>query len=476
MKHIVFILLGFIPVLAFSQNMEKEVFDAADSVNGYYLAARPFSGVTKGVVVVFTAFRGPESILPETKLHNVAAANDLLTVYASIGMRVSSGAGEMSRMDKLFADVVKKYGADTARFAVGGFDVAGMAVLRYAELAKEHPERYEVRPRAVFGIDAPVDLGGLHQWCERQIRKNYPSPSLGDAKAMLDMMNKEKVAVAEWTPFDHSLAAPGHEQWLRHTAVRLYYDTDEEWQLRVRRNSYYDTYLPDGSELIDQLLLQGNDRAEFVAAKQPGMRSNGNRNTSAFSIVDEVDCVQWIMKELRPYDFPVPDGWRGEQYALPASFAPNMVLRGLEDLRLTPGWGSAGAPDYWSAVALYWLNAGQKIDQAELQQNIQAYYDGLVRTGAGPAKHQIPADKMVPTKVEIKAITPEAGDVSTYAGTIDMLDYMAMKPMRLNLMVHVIACDNPNYVPVLLQFSPKPYGDDTWLELRQVRMHFSCRE
>jgi hypothetical protein len=280
---------------------------------------------------------------------------------------------------------------------------------------------------------------------------------------------------ARWTPFDHTVDGAGNERFLQHTAVRLYYDTDIEWRLRARRDSYYDTDVPNGSELIDRLLLGGNGRAEFVAGKQPAIRSNGDRSTYAFSIVDEVDCIHWIMKELRPYDLPVPDGWRGEQFPLPPDFAPKVTLQGLEDLRLTPGWGRAGAPDYWSAAALYWLHAAQKIDEAVLRDNIRAYYEGLVVTGAGPVKHHIPADKIVPTVVQLKAVKPEAGDVSTYAGTIDMLDYMAMKPMRLNLMVHVIQCDNPNHIPVLLQFSPKPYDDEIWYELRQIRKQFRCQ-
>ncbi|HWB94755.1 MAG TPA: hypothetical protein VG605_23025 [Puia sp.] len=476
MKQILLLFLGFIPGLVFCQPLDKVVFDASDSVNGYYLAARPFSGVIKGVIVVFTAFQGPESIVPETKLHNVAAANDLLTVYASVGRRVSPGAAEMDRMNKLFAHVVERYKADSTRFAVGGFDVAGMAVLRYAELAREHPEQYVIRPRAVFGIDAPVDLGGLHEWCERQIRKNYPSPSLGDAKAMLDMLNKEGVAVAEWTPFDHNRTERGHEQFLRHTAVRLYYDTDEEWQLKARRNSYYDTFLPDGSDMIDQLLLQGNNRAEFVAAKQPGMRSNGNRNASAFSIMDEVDCVQWVMKELRTYRFDIPDGWGVERIALPPVFAPGWTLKGFEEIRFMPGWGIAGRPDYWSLAYLFWLDGGQKIDAAVLQENIRCYYQGLVETGGGPVKHQIPADKMVTTRVQMKAIKTEADDVSTFAGTVDMLDYMAMKPMRLNFLAHIKDGCNTGHIPVFLELSPKPYDDDIWLQLKQMKKQFSCQE
>ena len=480
MKRGLLVVLGFLPFFVKAQNLEKVVFDKADSTNGYYLAVRPLSGVIKGVLVVLGAFRGPESIPPETKLHNVAAANDLLTVYASIGRRITPGAAVEERMNRLFAHVLSQYKADSRKFAVGGFDVAGTAVLRYAELAQEHPDQYAIRPRAVFGITSPVDLGGLYQQCERQLRKNYPSPALGDAKAILDLMNTEQGTLgehaeqyAQWTPFDHKLEAPGNEQFLRHVAVRLYYDADIEWQLKTRRIGYYDTYLPDGSELIDRLLLQGNDRAEFVAAKQPGMRSNGERNVFAFSIVDEVDCIQWIMKELRPYGFGTPDGFRGERYSLPPPFAPKFTLKGIEELRLGFGWGVAGSPDYWSPAYLWWLEGGQKVDAAVLQENIRIYFDGLVTTGGGPVKHDIPADKMVTTKVEIRAIKPEPDDVSTYAGTLDMLDYMAMKPIRLNFLAHIKDSGDPGHIAVFMELSPKPYDDPIWGQLKQMKKRFT---
>ncbi len=113
------------------------------------------------------------------------------------------------------------------------------------------------------------------------------------------------------------------------------------------------------------------------------------------------------------------------------------------------------------------------MDEATLQQNMQAYYDGLVVTGGGPVKHDIPADKMVTTKVQIKAIKTEPGDVSTYAGTVDMLDYMAMKPMRLNFLVHVRDCGDLGHTPVFLELSPKPYDDAIWDQLRQMKERFT---
>ena len=52
------------------------------------------------------------------------------------------------------------------------------------------------------------------------------------------------------------------------------------------------------SELINRLVQQGNDTAEFMQAKQPGMRSNGLRHPHSWSIVDEVELVQWALETL----------------------------------------------------------------------------------------------------------------------------------------------------------------------------------
>lgn len=477
------------------QNLQKVVFEAGDSVSGYYLAMPPSSGNIKGVLVVLCPYRNPESILPETKLHNVAAANDLLTVFASLGMRFLPDESALGWMNKIFASILSRYKVDSSAFAVGGFDLAGMSVLRYAELAREHPEQFSIHPGAIFGIASPVDLTGLYQLSERQIKKNYFPPAVGDSRFLLDRFNKEQGTLSEHpdhytslSPFTTAATSPGNEQYLRNVAVRLYYDTDLDWQLKTRRNGYYDTYLPDGSELIDRLLLQGNRKAEFVASKQPGMRSNGNRHATAYSIVDETDCIQWIIRELHifspsnplsyvgPYTFGVPDGWRIERSAFPPPFAPAVKLTGIEELRLPAGWGVAGSDGYWSAAYLLWLDAGQKIDAGVLEENIKIYYDGLIATNGGAVKNKIPADKMVPTRVSIKKVATEPDDVETYSGMIDMLDFMAMKPIRLNLMGHVKSCGDVKHFPVFLETSPKPFGDGFWNELKGMKKRFKCGE
>src|SRR5205085_7598671 len=104
----------------------------------------------------------------------------------------------------------------------------------------------------------------------------------------IDSMSKEsgtiynnKQRYLQLTPFYNESDSSGNEQYLKEVAVRLYYDTDIEWQLNNRRNSFYDTKMPDGSELIKRLLLLGNNKAAFIAAKAPGVRSNGTMHPNA---------------------------------------------------------------------------------------------------------------------------------------------------------------------------------------------------
>jgi hypothetical protein len=481
--------------MADCQNIQKNNFDPGDLTAGYYLAIPPASGAIRGVLVVFCPYRNPESILPETRLHNVAAANDLLTVYASVGMRLLPDTIAMEWMNKVFSHVLAQYKVDSPLFAVGGFDLAGMSVLRYAELAREFPAQYVIHPAVVFGIASPVDLAGFYHLNGRQVKKNFFPPTVGDARLMLEKMNKELGSPSEHpdhyaraTPFSSVLTEVGNERFLRNVAVRLYYDTDMDWQIKIRRNGYYDTDLPDGAELIDRLLLQGNKRAEFVASKLPGVRSNGMRHATAYSIVDETDCIQWIIRELHifspsnpmsfagPYTFGVPQGWSVERSAFPPPFAPGVKLKGIEEIRFPPGWGVAGSEEYWSLSYLFWLEAGQKIDAGVLQENIKIYYDGLVLTGGGPAPHVIPKDKMVPTKVFIQKMKAEPDDAETYSGTVDMLDYMAMKPIRLNFMAHVKGCSDKTHFPVFLELSPKPFTDEIWGGLKRMKKGFKCGE
>ncbi|MFL5740618.1 MAG: hypothetical protein ACJ75B_10405 [Flavisolibacter sp.] len=477
-----------IPFLSLAQNSERVSFDRSDNTSGYYLVIQPRSKQIKGTVLLLTSFLAPEDLLSETRLHNVAWNNDLLTVFAPMKQKLYADSFAVNRINLILKDIVQRFHADSSKFALGGYDEAGNIALRYTELSYQDPLQFPLQPKAVFAIDTPVNLFSLWHWAEGQIKKNYWPGAVGDAHYYLDTMTKENGSIysnaqryRELTPFYSQSDSIGNEQYLKTTSVRLYYDTDINWQLQNRRNSFYDTKMPEGSELIKRLLLMGNDRAEFMAAKQPGVRSDGVRRPNALSIVDEVDCIKWIKRSLDiidlstwvpTYALDIPKGWNTERFSLPAEFAPGMDFKGVEELRFPSGWGDSTSAEYWSYAYLWWLNGNEPVTEESLKTNFQALYTGLV--GRNIISRQIPLDKQVATKVTVRKIKTSTGDMQTLEGESQMLDYMTQKPMVLHLLIHVKDCSKENHTAIFVEVSPKLHTHPVWKELEQLNQSFRC--
>ena len=477
----------FLPSLIYCQEIEKVIVDKKDSTGNYYLAIPPQSKNIKGVIVLLTSFLPPERLLPETKLHNIASVNDILTIVASTQQKLYADSAAVARVTGLLKHVAARYSADTSKFVLAGYDEAGNIALRYTELSYENPSAFTIQPKGVFGIDTPVDLFGLWHWAERQVKKNYWPGAVGDAKYYLDVMTKENGTIytnpevyKRLSPFNRAEEATGHERYLQKLAVRLYYDTDIEWQLKNRRNSFYDTKMADGSELINRLLLAGNEQAEFIASKQPGWRSDGVRHPNSISIVNEVECIHWIKRTLdifdahtwvAPYRLAIPHGWTTERFALPPDFAPGMTYKGVEDIRFAPGWGDIKSDEHWTYGFLWWLEGSPKPDAAGLQSNLKAYYDGLVLRNSKSI-----SNKIIPTTTNVKKINTAAGDMETFQAVIRMTDYHTGQPMVLNGLIHVKACKDQSRTATWFELSPQAFGHPVWKQMNQVGVNFECRK
>lgn len=289
------------PVLTNGQGFEKVVFDE-NTDDGYLLAMAPQSQQVMGVLVLLPGFgQAVESVFPESKIHNTAYSNGILTVVIAGGRKLYADGEVVDRLDQAFLKVMELYEIDESDFVIGGFSAGGTIALRYAELCRQYPTAHAVRPAGVFSIDAPVDLFAIWEYFQREIKKNYSEAGVGEAEYVTEIMLREigdpvgnKSNYDRLTPFDLSLDRPGNEIFLSEIPVRVYHDLDVVWQLKNRRRSLMDTNAFPSSEMINRLLLLGNERAEFVPAARPGYRSSGQRHTHSWSIVDEVELIQWV--------------------------------------------------------------------------------------------------------------------------------------------------------------------------------------
>lgn len=175
-----------------------------------------------------------------------------------------------------------------------------------------------------------------------------------------------------------------------------------------------------------------------------------------------------------PYHLDAPKGWGIERFLVPPSFAATIQYKGVEDIRFTPGWSKIESSEYWSYAFLWFLDGTQTFDSTTLEKNLTDYYTGLFDINTDKSK--LDTTKMIPVKVSINSKETVNGDLKTFDGMVSMNDYMTKRPISLNVIVHIRACEEQNKTFAFFELSPKPYSDNVWTSLNQLWVNFKCSE
>lgn len=174
-----------------AQYIEKKWSDKADSIYGYYTVIKPSSGRIQGALLLIDGYGGSaENFFAETKIPNVAASNDLLSIGIPNGGRFYLDASMVLLLNNILKKVIGSYGLRKDQFAIGGMSSVGTIALRYAQLCNQQPDNYPIQPKAVFNVDGSVDLVGLYKSSERDVKKNNGGWWLGEAQMIIDRLKK----------------------------------------------------------------------------------------------------------------------------------------------------------------------------------------------------------------------------------------------------------------------------------------------
>jgi len=171
-----------------------------------------------------------------------------------------------------------------------------------------------------------------------------------------------------------------------------------------------------------------------------------------------------------PYHLPIPEGFTFERFLIPISFAPSINYKGVEDIRFTPGWANIKTDEYWTYAFLWWLDGTVNFDATIIASNLKAYYAGLAKA------NNVAAEKQLPVKTTFKQTKTEKGDLKTFTGSIEMVDYMKQKQITLNAIVHVRTCPEENKTNVFYQLSPKEFSHNNWVGLNKLWLDFKCKK
>ena len=185
---------------------------------------------------------------------------------------------------------------------------------------------------------------------------------------------------------------------------------------------------------------------------------------------EEFDGHKWEA----PYHLPIPKDWGLERFKIPINFAPEILYKGIEDIRFTPGWAKVKTDEYWTYAFLWYLDGVVKTDEKIIAENLKAYYTGLFNINTDSSKKA--SVKLIPTTTAFKKATTDKGDLGTYTGTIEMMDYLQLKPIALNCIAHLKYCSDENKTIIFYELSPKPFTHTVWSGLNQLWLDFKCKQ
>ena len=277
-----------------------------DSTTLFYEKMIPKNRPVGALVILPGAGESIEEVKKQITLHKLAVQKDLLVIFPSINWGTNKHIPEHQFLDTIFKQVMQQYHIPKDKWIIGGFSGGGMVALTYTEKANKYTDSTIIKPKAVFGIDPPLDYAHLWNHCKNDIERNFSEPAIQEGKWIMDQYIKEFGGSPEEYPenyikysiFSYNSKNGGNAQFLKTTPILLYTEPDVLWQMQNRHRDYYDMNCVDIAAMINLLQLKGNKNAQLVVTQDKGRRLDGMRHPHSWSIMDSQQCLNWIMKQL----------------------------------------------------------------------------------------------------------------------------------------------------------------------------------
>lgn len=278
----------------------------ADSTTLFYEKMVPPCKPIGVLVVMSGAGETVSETKQESKIYKLALERGFIVIFPSLNWGSNTHIHEHAFLDTIFKQVVKAHGVGRDRFVLGGFSGGGMIALSYTEKANREPGSTFVKPRAVFGVDPPLDYTHLWKHCEKDIERNYSTVAVQEGQWIMGMYTQEFGGSPSQVPevyrkysiFSYDDKDGGNAKYLVNTPVLLYTEPDVLWQMENRHRDFYDLNCVDISAMINLLKIKGNNNAKMIVTYNKGIRPDGKRHPHSWSIMDPRECLDWIMARM----------------------------------------------------------------------------------------------------------------------------------------------------------------------------------
>ena len=278
---------------------ERVRWETGSGLRGSYELLAP-DGPVRGLVLLVGA---PD----DARLPMLLERRGVATVRPDLRpFTIFVGREEIEALGVVVEHAASRLDASGAAVVTGGISLGGMGAVRYAQECLIRGCG-RAPPVAVFAVDAPLDLRRLWDATNAMASWGAEESNLPEAVVVLERLavalggppSAAPAAYLSASAFSYTDRRGGNARVLVDTPVRLYAEPDMDYWIGERRYDYYTINAFDAAAMVNRLRVLGNGRAELIVTSGKGYRPDGTRNPHSWSIVDEVELAEWIVRQMR---------------------------------------------------------------------------------------------------------------------------------------------------------------------------------
>jgi hypothetical protein len=154
------------------------------------------------------------------------------------------------------------------------------------------------------------------------------------------------------------------------------------------------------------------------------------------------------------------DSWGKEVIPFPVDWAPDVKLKGFEELRFHPQWKKVNDSGFWSLVMAWQIDVAQPLTVREIEGNFEGYFKGLMKPNHWAETFP---DPML---VFVKETGP---NTNRFVGKMGFFDgFHTGKVMTINIQGEQLFCEHSHKATVVFRISPQSFENTIWKALHKV--------
>lgn len=303
-------LLSFLLIVNITHAQDNEyVYRNSDDIShNSYVVVIP-KGEVKGMIVRDFSSLPDMNKTSRFQLHKLAAEKGILTLVTVTSTSFPELYIDQTRMDlldEIIAEAIEKYNVPRDKIVMGGISSSGTRAVKYAQYCEAGKSKNNIHIAAVFAVDSPLDFQRFWKEEENALNRDFNEEAVWEANQVLPYFTKwlggapyyNTDAYHAVSPFCYTAKEGGNAYLLKNTPIRFYTEPDIQWWIEVKRKDYYNFNSIDAAAFHNQLLLLGNKQSELIITTDKGYLKDGSKHPHSWSIVDEEELMNWIVKQL----------------------------------------------------------------------------------------------------------------------------------------------------------------------------------